>query len=430
MPDVVVLITSLLNSLRAEASPDATSVAELLGAEAVSLIAQQIIEAERKAHHVDDANEADLADALVSALLAGLQSDPKSAATVARSALSKRLKLIASGATHHWLVLIPIRADLRSGVEIFDSLSTAEQIRVVLGPSATSSQLTAHLRKAQERIGTAAEGSPRESLLATPLFVLRATGSEDSAIRQGFEALAVARDALRFATHIRLGAANPGPLAQPDSHSTLLDVVLMETPGRTVITSTTRNKDVEIGSLGELDNPKTRTLYDNAARLLERYPEGPVKKNKGDFAWRLARSIRIFSRAMQQDNRDLRFLLLLVALEAVLNRSKDSPITEMMADIGALVGASSVDERLNLARNIKSAYGDRSKFVHQGLLASDARGDEGLAEVEQVVFGTWASVMRRLMPIAEDGLSDDEVFQRFAMIKFGAPLDDAFKRAN
>jgi hypothetical protein len=129
-----------------------------------------------------------------------------------------------------------------------------------------------------------------------------------------------------------------------------------------------------------------------------------------------------------ESNRDLRFLLLLVAFEAVLSR-KDSAIVESLSEVGALLASKGVDDRVNLARSLKRAYDLRSRFVHAGNIPSERLGETELAQAEGVVFRAWVAVMRRLVTLTDAALSDEMLFEGFTRLKFGASWSDAFASA-
>jgi hypothetical protein len=220
-------------------------------------------------------------------------------------------------------------------------------VYVVVAPSTTAAELFEKLRRAFEHFRGAAPSaiSPAPT---SALFITSVVGAEDPAIRQAKRKLATGRDALRFAIHVQSGAL--GPLHQEVAGSPSSDVWLLEQPGKVAVSRIARLGDVALGStIAALADPKMRKLFDIAARVLEACPEGG--RDRQDLAWRLARSIRVFSRAVVASNRDLRFLLLLVAFEAVLSR-KDSAIAESLSEVGALVASTSVDDRVNLARSL------------------------------------------------------------------------------
>jgi hypothetical protein len=206
--------------------------------------------------------------------------------------------------------------------------------------------------------------------------------------------------------------------------SPVSDVWLVEQPGKSATSRVARLGDVNLGpTVSALSDPKTRKLFDIAARVLEACPEGG--KDRQELVWRLARSIRVFSRAVVESNRDLRFLLLLVAFEAVLSR-KDSAIAESLSEVGALVASTTVNDRVNLARALKRAYDIRSRFVHAGHIPSERLGETELAQAEGIVFRAWVAVMQRLVTLTDATITDETLFDRLTRLKFGATWSEAF----
>jgi hypothetical protein len=258
-------------------------------------------------------------------------------------------------------------------------------------------------------------------------FICETTGSDGSAQERADTIFRDARNALAFASLTRQGATGLPPVgARPSLPKTRMWFIERRT--RELKSRTARAKHLGPAEYRDLDNPKVRMAYDRAARVLEMYPESLTGSAKNEFGRRLAQSLRIFGRAVDQDNQDLRFMLIVVAIETIFSRDKDSPITEYISDIGSIISKSRVEDRYQLSREIKDAYGLRSKFVHQGDLPSQqsVKG-KGLSYFENVILGVWSSVMNKLLPISSTKWTDNEVFRKFAELKLGARLDDTFK---
>lgn len=66
-------------------------------------------------------------------------------------------------------------------------------------------------------------------------------------------------------------------------------------------------------------------------------------------------------------NRGEKLLKLFTSLEAVLNFNNEEKITETIAERAALLIVDDYKTRIEIKRNIKKIYGDRSKMVHQGV---------------------------------------------------------------
>jgi hypothetical protein len=364
--------------------------------------------------------DAEVWQSLAASLSEALTGSPSEAHNIARSALTKHLKALAADLRRRWIVVLPIHAALDSEMGVTTVLSTAAAVRVIVAPSASKPELSERLRRAFESF-QAATPSPVPPAPTSAPFVTDVVGAEGPAIRQAVSKLATGRDALRFAEHVQSG--DLGPLHREVAASAISDVWLVEQPGKSATSRSARLGDVDLFSLvSALSDSKTRKLFDIAARVLEACPE--AGKNRQELVWRLARSIRVFSRAVVESNRDLRFLLLLVALEAVLSR-KDSAIAESLSEVGALVASTGVNDRVNLARALKRAYDLRSRFVHAGQIPSDRLGETELAQAEGVVFRAWVAVMRRLVTLADATIADDVLFEGFSRLKFGATWSDA-----
>jgi hypothetical protein len=398
-----------------------TAVADALADEELRALGYEILQDERKAHGAVETSDSEAWDSLAASLSDAMKGDPNEARNIARSALTKRLKVLAADLRRRWIAVLPVQATIDADSDVTNVLSTAESVRVVVAPSATAAELSEKLRRALEHF-QATSPSPVPPAPMSALFITSVVGSEDAAIRQAMGRLATGRDALRFAVHVQSG--DLGPLRHEVDRSPLSDVWLLEQPGKSAVSRIARLGDVALGStILELADPKMRKLFDIAARVLEACPE--AGRDRKELAWRLARSIRVFSRAVVESNRDLRFLLLLVAFEAVLSR-KDSAIAESLSEVGALVASTGVDDRVNLARALKHAYDMRSRFVHAGQIPSERLGETELAQAEVVVFRTWVAVMRRLVALTDAAIADEALFDGFTRLKFGASWSDVF----
>jgi hypothetical protein len=424
MANVPALLTTLVQRLRWNLPVEGlgpAAVADALGDAELQALGHEILRAERKAHGAVDAPDSEAWDSLAASLYEALKSDQIEAQQVARSALIKRLKALAGDLRRKWIAILPVRGAIDVDTGVTNVLSTAESVRVVVAPSGNATELSDRLQQAFRYFqSTAPLRLPPSPTSA--LFITSVVGAEHPAIRQAVGKLATGRDALRFAVHVQSG--DLGPLHHEEAGSSVSDVWLVERPGNLVVSRVARLGDVTLGSMiPALADPKMRKQFDATARVLEACPEGG--KDRQELVWRLARSIRVFSRAVVESNRDLRFLLLLVAFEAVLSR-KDSAIAESLSEVGALVARTEVDDRLDLARALKRAYDMRSRFVHAGQIPSERLGETELAQAEGVVFGAWVAVMRRLVTLADATVTDEVLFEGFTRLKFGASWFDAF----
>jgi hypothetical protein len=427
MADLLAVFTTLLYDLRtslpkADASP--AEVEDALSAGAPASTAQQIFEAKRRSPKFTEVSDEDLWHALTESLVEALKADEKAAPAIAQSNFDKLLTTIASEANRVWLVIIPANGE--GDTEIADVLSTAAADRIIVAASHDADQLDVRFAKACERFGaTVPTSALPTSVEASALFVVETRGAEASATRQALRSLNVGRDALRISVHLQPGKTDLDQAQQSDAQTSLTDIVLLDTARRQFATKIERNIDTLLGPVAELSNAKVRALYDIAARILEACSEDTPAKKQIDLIWRLARSIRIFSRAVGVANLDIRFLLTLVAFETVLNRA-DAPIAEALSEYGALIAASGVGERVELAKELKSAYNLRSRFVHEGRLPSEQLDEEKLRRASSIVFRTWAEIMRRFLPLGDQRLTDEVFFGKLVRLKFGATFEETF----
>ena len=398
-------------------------IREQLSDENALATAQQIIDNERANLKLMDSPESDLWDAVVESLCETFQSAGAGAVSsdgnTARTSFVARLKAIVDEANRRWLIAVPVNVDLQA--DAVSALSTVNTQRVVIAACETQEQLDAQLENACRVIGVPApvRGSLTLPFPTQSLFVAVTQGAPEPAYRKGMRSFYVGRDGLRFVEYVHDPQKDLGPANAGDVYEPVLDAWLIEVAGREVKRKTLRQVDVSLGAIELERNPKKFELYDACARIMEMHPEDAPTRLQKSLGGRLARSVRIFSRAVVQNNRDLRFFLILVAFEALLNR-KDSPIAEALAEYGALLTVSGVEERARLARELKSAYDARSRFVHDGQIPSEQLGDEKFAQVETLVFRTWAGIVRALLPHGEEGWSDDVFFEKLVKLKFGA----------
>jgi Apea-like HEPN len=424
MADLLPVFTTLISDLRTSLPQTDVSLSEvedLLYEGAAASTAQQIIEVKRRSEKLAEVSDADLWRALTESLVEASKANEKEAATVARDDFEKRLAALASEADRGWLISIPVNAD--GGGDVAESLATTA-LRVVVFTTGDEHQMAARFAKACQQFGETLPGAtPPLSGQSPALFVVAARGTEQTAVRQAMRSLNVSRDALRFATHLQLGRTDLDPPQHAKDQTFLTDVILLDTAKKNFHTRIVRNVDASLGTVDALNNGKVRTLYDRVARILEACPEDSRKQI--DLIWRLARSIRIFSRAVGASNRDLRFLLMVIAFEAVLNRS-DAPIAEALSEYGALLTKIGIGDRVDLARELKAAYKVRSLFVHEGRLPSEQLDEEKLLRTSSLVFRTWAETMRRLLPFGEQRLTDKDFFDKLVRLKFGSSFEEAF----
>ena len=377
-------------------------------------MAERIVDIELANQKLTDAEESDVWEALIESVCESLQRD----ANAARDSFVTRLKLIAAEKNRRWLFALPVKIELQRAVT---ELSTVTTHRVIIPACNIKEELDAQFEEACRVIGIPAPGKHvlRFPLPTPPLFVALVQGASEPAHRNGMRSFYVGRDGLRFAEYVLDPQKDLGPVESGEVYEPLLETWLIEVAGQEVNRKAIRQVDVSIGAVELGRNPKKLQLYDAVARIMEMHPEDASNRLQKSLGGRLARSVRIFSRAVIQTNRDLRFLLILVAFEVLLNR-KDAPIAESLADYGALFNATGVEDRARLSRELKAAYDARSRFVHDGQVPSEQLGDDKFAQYERVAFHSWVGVIRNLLPCGEEGWSDDVFFEKLLKVKFGA----------
>jgi Apea-like HEPN len=424
MADLLSLFTNLLSDLRtsfAKSGASFSEIEELLYGGTAASMAQKLIDEKRQKGKLAEVSEADLWRALIESIVEAASADAANAPMVASDSFEKRLTALASEANRNWLISIPVDAEAHDA--IVESLTTAAALRIIV-IATDEPEMSRRFGMACQKFGETAPTATLPLRGHSPaVFVISGRGGKETALRQAVRSLNVSRDALRVATHLQPGKIDLDSPSHVNAQTNLTDVVLFDIAQKRFHDKIERNLDTVLGPVEALNNAKVRALYDRAARVLERCPEDARKQP--DLIWRIARSIRIFSRAVGVSNRDLRFLLTVIAYEAVLNRS-DAPIAEALSEYGALLTQDGVDYRVERARELKVAYKVRSLFVHEGRLPSEQLDEDNMRKISRLVFHTWAETMRRLLPFADQRLTDKDFFDRLVQLKFGATFDDVF----
>src|SRR4051812_20933118 len=99
MADVPALLKAVLERLRAvlpDVDRTAHAVLDALADDALRPLAEDVLQAERKAHGALEAPEIDAWDSMAESFAEALKVDPGAASDVVRSALAKRLKIVAA----------------------------------------------------------------------------------------------------------------------------------------------------------------------------------------------------------------------------------------------------------------------------------------------------------------------------------------------
>lgn len=426
MADLLPLFRTLLHNVRTSIPRLDVSRSQLedaLSEAEANAAAQSIFDAKRRSPKFAQFSDEDLWRALTTSLIESAAADDNAAPIATQTAFEKLIDAAAADSDRRWLVAVPVTGD--AGDEIAQLLSTQSTERVFVARPLKRDRLQRQFTKAAELFRvTSLPTLP--TITNSSFLILEARGSEAFAIRQAMRSLNAGRDALRLAVHLQDGRTTLDPAPLPDEQSNLTEVLMFDVDRNHFHSRNERNVDTSLGPISSLSNAKVRASYDAAARILETCSEDTPLKNQIHLIWRLARSIRVFSRAVGSSNPDIRYLLLIVGLETLLNRA-DAPITESFSEYGALIGAHDIDSRINLAKRLKSAYNLRSKFVHEGRLPTEQLDHEKFLDVSAIVFLTWSELMKRLLPIGGNGLSDEDFFGKLVKLKFGATFNQAFE---
>lgn len=385
--------------------------------------AEKIFAAKRRSPKFAQFSDEEFWRALTASLIQTAYESDTAAVAETQVVFDKLLDAAAAQLNRRWLVALPVIGD--GGGDIVHFLSTASAERVFVAGESEGEQLQKQFAKAAESFGITSSLPSIPTRINSSLLLVEGRGTEALALRQATRSLNVCRDASRLAVHFQDERTTLDPAPLPDDQSSLIDVLMLDVDQNQFHTRIERNIDTVLGAIRLLSNARVRAFYDVAARILETCSEDTPVKNQIHLIWRLARSIRVFSRAVGAMNADIRYLLMIVAMETLLNRP-DAPITESLSEYGALISTNDVNARIQLAKQLRSAYGFRSKFVHEGRLPTQQSDPQSFSNILSIVFQTWVKLMKQLMPIAEIGLTDDELFARLLRLKFGATFEDAF----
>ena len=427
MADLLPLFKTLVSNVRTSVSlvdVSFTEIEDALSEGVANSTALEILQAKRRSPKFTQVSDEDFWRSLASSLIETANTDDTTAPAATQTSFDKLIEICAAQANRRWLVAIPVTGD--GAGEIVQLLSTASVERVFVTRPANQDQLKKQFAKAGELFGITSPLPSIQGTIDSSLLIVEARGTEALSLRQALRSLNVSRDASRLAVHLQDGRTNLDPAPLADEQSSLTDVLMLDVDKRKFQSIIERNIDTSLGTISLLNNAKVRAVYDTAARILEACPEDTPVKNQINLIWRLARSIRVFSRAVGSANADVRYLLMIVALETLLNRA-DAPMTESFSEYGALIAATGIESRVQLVKQLKAAYNLRSKFVHEGRLPSEQLDQAGFAATVAIVFRTWTELMKQLLPLGEARVVDAEFFARLVTLKFGASFEQAFK---
>jgi hypothetical protein len=137
-----------------------------------------------------------------------------------------------------------------------------------------------------------------------------------------------------------------------------------------------------------LDAARVRLLREHAIdALADRYSVGTVE----GFAEEIRAALLLYSQAALRGTPTDKLLAVVLPLEAFLRRDENENVTETLALRLALAVGETRDERREIARVAKAAYGLRSRYVHHGKLVTSAQDIESLRAFLQIA---WRFFMR------------------------------------
>jgi hypothetical protein len=131
MANVPALLTTLVQRLHSSLPMEGLSpaaVADALADEELRAIGHEILQDERKAHGAVEAPDAEAWDSLAASLSDALKGDPHEAQSIARRALTKRLKELAATLQKRWIAVLPVQATIDMDRGVTNVLSTAESV--------------------------------------------------------------------------------------------------------------------------------------------------------------------------------------------------------------------------------------------------------------------------------------------------------------
>lgn len=96
-----------------------------------------------------------------------------------------------------------------------------------------------------------------------------------------------------------------------------------------------------------------------------------ASNGRTEFQKEVFDAILLYSRStMSRDPTD-KLVFIFSALESILLKNENEPISTHIADRLAFVLGTTVDERKNIVQLVRTCYGFRSKFLHHGQTLSD-----------------------------------------------------------
>jgi hypothetical protein len=135
-----------------------------------------------------------------------------------------------------------------------------------------------------------------------------------------------------------------------------------------LIGSTSRFKNLPLGTHWHVTAPMVAFFRDHGLDDL-----GAIwtSDSRTDFEAKLLESFMLYSKATMTHNLADKLLYVIVALESFMLRNDTESIQSSIAERLAFTIGRDGEERKQIARDVRNAYGLRSKFVHHGEVSDD-----------------------------------------------------------
>jgi hypothetical protein len=399
--------------------------------EALECIAKELLGRESRAKGADKCSSSEQWNALSTALLAGLTAEPTQAVAKAAEKLHAELTALAASKPTKWLAFIPLSAPQSLPQALSFELESLDVLCAIL-PKLEEPEHSKALEEAAHRfvVPVPSVGANR---LPGPTFICACTGTPSGAAVEASNKFRAVRDAARVA-----GLLESKTPVFPSSSSTLSDsapihrveVILASTAGGNVLIEPIWGSDFWLDAASIGGDAKWRKWYDRAVRVFAA-DSGPAAAT---LFLRLCRGLTVMARACSQANIDLRFLLSVIALEALVSTRKED-VTVSIRDIAARVMATIESERILISRSLGQAYDHRSRFVHDGQLPSQSLESSAYEQSQRLILSVWAELSRRLFDLAEREVSEQEYLagleelRGLTPFRHGVPWEQAFGAA-
>lgn len=142
------------------------------------------------------------------------------------------------------------------------------------------------------------------------------------------------------------------------------------------------------GSFWKVGHTRMQRFLEAGLRDIGRLLKSDERSN---FQERIANALRIYSRAAVEDDRTEKLLHIFVALESLLLRNQNEPISTNISDRMAFAIRQEPSDRREVAGSVKAAYGSRSKYLHHG---ERVKNPEELEEFMQFAWEFFINAVR------------------------------------